>query len=218
MGDNHTDPTVHQPEAVPTASPATAMSRPEARGRASGVAVLAFFAWAWSAWALSDAPPVLQRAVPVPVVVISVALLVLSALLYRRSAAASPDVEVANRGRVGRRFGSVVAGEFIGLVALAVLAGATGHAVAIPAVVCLGVGVHFFPLARLFGVALYTAAGVGLCVAAIAAAVLALATGSDAWWVTVSGFGAAVVLYATSIRLGYVTWRHTRPGPVHTGA
>ncbi|HEY1485550.1 MAG TPA: hypothetical protein VGF84_05570 [Micromonosporaceae bacterium] len=107
--------------------------------------------------------------------------------------AGSPDI--------GRRFGLIVAIEWIGLGVVAGLLGATGHAVAIPAVICFGVGLHFFPLARLFHVRIYVLTGILLCLIAVATLILAPLTSAGALWTALPGFGAAVVLYATIIAL-----------------
>lgn len=76
---------------------------------------------------------------------------------------------------------------------------AVDHAELIPALVCLVVGVHFFPLARLFDVPRYRLTGSALVIVAAATLItmlpldLSAATGRAA-----ASFGAALVLWATS--------------------
>lgn len=83
----------------------------------------------------------------------------------------------------------------IGLaVAILIVAGVPGL---IPAAVCLIVGIHFFPLARLFDQPEYTGTGALLCVvAALGFAVLAAADEEASR--AVVGLGAAITLWSTS--------------------
>jgi hypothetical protein len=205
--------TTETTQLAPASAAPHRMSRPELRGRASGVGVLAFFALAWSGWAVSTAPGVWMWAVQVPAGAGTLALIGVAGLLYRRARAAPAGQQEAGQREagpsIGRRFGLVVLAEFVGLFVLAAILGASGHAEAIPAVVCAGVGVHFFPLARLFQLRLYDLTGMALCIVAVAAAASALATGTAVLWTAVSGFGAAAVLYATSAALGAQTYRRS---------
>lgn len=182
--------------------------RAELRGRASGVTILAFFALAWTSWGTGGHVPATTGVLIVVVAALVSATLVAWAwTLYRRAtstnqistgnAATATGGATASARPVGRRFGLIVASEWIGLGLAAGVAGGTGHAWAIPVLICAGVGVHFFPLAGLFHVPLYNATGVALCVIAVATIVLAPVTGTAALWTTLPGIGAALALYAT---------------------
>lgn len=71
----------------------------------------------------------------------------------------------------------------------------------VPPLVCLIVGLHFFPLARLFDQPEYWTLGGMLCLFAAAGVVL-LAVGAGAEWSRmVTGFGAAVTMWAVSFLL-----------------
>lgn len=153
----------------------------------------------------------------------STALIAASVLTYRR-AASLPGGSRAARGRlVGRRFGLVVAAELLGLGVIARLLTATHHAQLTPAVICLGVGVHFFPLARLFAAPIYHRTGAALCLVAVLTAVLAPTTHHPVLWTALPGIGAAGVLYATCALLvhGYTAGtghgRVTAPAAHPTG-
>ena len=69
---------------------------------------------------------------------------------------------------------------------------------AIPAEIVLVVGIHFFPLARIFDQPEYRWTGIGLCVVG-AVGLLALALTDDATARNTVGIGAALVLWATSL-------------------
>jgi len=174
---------------------------PEVRGRASGMIVLGWFGLAWAGWGLSgDFPP----AVEVPVLV--VAFLVFAALiagavgLFRRARTLPPgDLEIGRA--VGWRFGLVVAAEFAGLAVIARVLAVTHLTELIPAIVCLGVGIHFFPLARLFHVPIYVRTGAALCAIAVLTAVLAPLLGVPVLWTALPGFAAAVTLDVTAALL-----------------
>lgn len=173
-------------------------AREERRGGAIGIAVLAYFSLAWTGWGMSTGVP---TAVEVPVIAAAALcslVLVAGAVRTYRQAAVLPSGELAGRGRsTDRRFGLVVAAEFIGLAVIARILVVTGHSQLIPTMVCLGVGIHFFPLSRLFTVRLYDRTGAALCLVALATAVLAPLTGQAALWTMLPGFGAALTLYAT---------------------
>jgi hypothetical protein len=172
----------------------------EVRGRALGVTLLDFFALAWVGWGTGGhLPNVAQVIVVVLAALVSIALTAYAWRLPRRM---RPDPQPADNtpdsgGSPNRSFGLIVAAEWIGLFVIAGILGAIGHAIAIPAVVCAGVGIHFIPLGRLFHVpAHYVTAG-ALCLIAVATFAIATATSTDAVWTLLPGIGAALVLYAT---------------------
>jgi len=103
--------------------------------------------------------------------------------------------------RLQRAFGWIVVGSWAAVIVTAVLLGLTGHAAAVAATVCAGIGLHFFPLARLFRVPAYYVTGAALCLLAVATFALAAATSDAALWTLIPGVGAAVVLYATCVAL-----------------
>ena len=69
---------------------------------------------------------------------------------------------------------------------------------AIPAVIALVVGIHFFPLARILDQPEYRWTGIGLCMVG-AVGLLALALTDDATARNTVGIGAALALWATSL-------------------
>lgn len=176
-------------------------SRADLRGGALGLLVLGYFALAWTFWGLSSGVPV-GVSVPLEVVaVVGFAGLVWAAGLMFRRAARIPVVPgsgARERGRaIGRRFGIVVAVEFVGLAVVALVLSAVGHPHLIPAMICLGVGVHFFPLIRLFRVPVYAVTGVAMCAVAALSAVVALLSGQVALLTMLPGLGAALTLALT---------------------
>jgi hypothetical protein len=190
------------------------LSRTDLRGRAIGTINLALFALAWTNWGLTGIVDTVAVSTIAAAVLCSVACVAGAILVFRRAAAAPDSMDVARGRAVGRRFGAVVAAEFIGLAVIAWILGATGHSPLIPAVICLGVGIHFFPLARLFAVPLYDRTGAALSLVAVAAAVLAPLTGNATLWTLLPGIGAALVLYATCASLLHMcTTADTSPKP-----
>ena len=185
-----------------SAPPLAPHTRPEQRGRAAAVLVLAVFALNWSSWGLSAGLP---RGVALPATVLAVVcfvvLLVAGVQAWRRASGPPPGTGRLRGRAVGRRFGVVVALELVGLCALALALGRLGLTHLVPAAFCLGVGLHFFPLARLFHVRLYDVSGGALCLLGLATVVLAPLTGVAALWTALPGLGAALTLYATCARL-----------------
>jgi hypothetical protein len=167
---------------------------PTLRGNATGVTILAFFAVAWLGWGTGDHLP---AAVQVPMMVGAVALsAVLAVVAWRRWRNTTVSAPEPSWGPdTGRRFGLIVGVEWVGVSAAAFAVSVTGHPDAIAAVVCAGVGLHFIPLARLFGVRVYHVTAGVLC--ALAVVTFALAPSINPLWTLLPGVGGAVALYAT---------------------
>lgn len=188
---------------APAAGPHPGISRAELRGRASGAGVMAFFGLGWMACGVTDMPVTPGRAVLAVGAVVSITFAVLGFRMGRGAAGAptagGPTAD--RKKKAGLIFGLVVVAEWVAIYAVARVLVATDHTEAIPAFVAAVVGVHFFPLARLFGIRAYLLTGAAMCVAAVAAAVLAPLTSTPALWTALPGFGSAAALYATSVYL-----------------
>jgi hypothetical protein len=99
-----------------------------------------------------------------------------------------------------RKAGLVNLGQLVGIaVAVAVLI-ATGLSALVPAVVCLIFGLHFLPLARLFGQWQYRWTGLLLCLTGVAGIIVYLG-GSGRLSGSVVGIGTAVILWGTSVHV-----------------
>ena len=188
---------------APGAGSRPGMSRAELRGRATGVGVMAFFGLGWTACGVTDMPVAAGRAVFAAAVLVSFTFAVLGTRRSRAAADAPTDGEptAARKKKVGLRFGLVVLAEWVAIFAIARALVATDHTEAIPAFVAAVVGIHFFPLARLFGVRAYHFTGAAMCASALAAAVLAPLTSTPALWTALPGFGSAAALHATCVHL-----------------
>ncbi|MFJ9417876.1 hypothetical protein ACIRPT_27525 [Streptomyces sp. NPDC101227] len=181
--------------------PATVRTRAELRGRATGSGILAFFAVGWTGCGISALPSTVGLALLAVAGLTSVTVAALAIRNARRAATAPEGGESARGKATGRRFGLVVTAEWIGIFVAVRILGAFGYTELIPAAIALAVGVHFFPLARLFGVPAYHLTGTALCLIALATALLVPLTGTDALGTTLPGFGSALVLYATCAHL-----------------
>lgn len=180
------------------------ISRAELRGRATGAGVMAFFGLGWMACGVTDLPLTPGRVLFATAVAVSVTFAVLGARMGRGAAGApvtGTEPTAERKKKVGVRFALVVVAEWVAIFAIARVLVATDHAEAIPAFVAAVVGIHFFPLARLFGVRAYHATGAAMCASAAAAAVLAPLTSTPALWTALPGFGSAAALYATCAHL-----------------
>lgn len=178
--------------------------RAELRGRASGVLVLGYFALAWTGWGTSaGVPSGVQIGLVATAAVLLLALIAGAVAMFRAARALpAPDAGEREEGRragrrIGIRFGLVVVAEFAGIAVIARVVALTGHVELIPMLVCLGVGVHFFPLSRLFGLPLYDRTGIAMCAIAALTAVAAPLFGAPALWTLLPGLGSALTLYAT---------------------
>ncbi len=104
----------------------------------------------------------------------------------------SPRAE-ARRRHSSRRFSLVFGLQGAAIALVIVLLGRYALATFIPAVVALIVGLHFFPLAKLFGARAYHVTGAALCALALVAFLLA-----PAWRLPFVGLGCASALFATT--------------------
>lgn len=133
--------------------------------------------------------------------VVAVVLAVLVAGLALRTRA-SPS---ARRGRSsahpGRDFARVNLAQTV-LILVAVLGFArAGLPLLIAPATCLVVGLHFFPLARIFGIPLYLVTGAVLAVVAAVGFVLVTTDVRDSAVLVAVGLPAAVTLWCTSLLL-----------------
>jgi hypothetical protein len=193
-------------------------NRAELRGRASGMAVLGYFALAWTGWGTSQGVPTGVQITLVTIACLLVVGLIAGAVLMFRQARALPVPDDAEREegrragrRVGSRFGLVVVIEFVAIAVIARVLAVTGRTDLIPLIVCLAVGVHFFPLARLFRMPIYDRTGIALCVVAVVSALAAPLLGLPILWTLLPGLGSAVILFATSGAIVFAQrpWRPT---------
>lgn len=99
----------------------------------------------------------------------------------------------ASRGRMARRFNLVVTLQWVAIVAAIIVLGRFDRGSFIPPVIAVIVGLHFFPLARLFRIRAYHVAGAALCLVGLIALWAPPATR-----LTLVGLGSAAVLFATA--------------------
>lgn len=108
------------------------------------------------------------------------------------------DREVAGNYR---RFGIINAAQTVAIVAAVMVLGRLGAWILVPPAVCLIVGLHFLPLAGVFGQPPYRWAGL-LLVGVALAGILACAAGAAQGTVrALVGAGAALVLWGTALRV-----------------
>jgi hypothetical protein len=159
------------------------------QGQGIGAAIVGFFAVCWFAWGSSEPTPPLITAL---VRIGTVAGLVIIVLGVRRARSSPPGTSLMADPNARRRYAIIVIGEFVLIGIGSALLGANGGARWIPVWVCLGVGVHFFPLAPVVGDRRLVLLGVALI--GVAALALALGLTADTRPATVTGLGAGLCL------------------------
>ena len=120
------------------------------RGRATGVLFLSGFGGLWFLLGLAASQ---RLSLPTACALAAglVALVAGTVLLRRRSAALPPStLDPEEQRRAGRTFGRVNAVQWAAIVLIAVVLGRLHLDAYTPAAVTVVVGLHFFPLARLF--------------------------------------------------------------------
>ncbi|MFE4449946.1 hypothetical protein [Streptomyces sp. NPDC056796] len=163
--------------------------------RRRGTVVLSVFALVWafagaSGLASSGAARAVQiAAVPVAAVAVFLA--------YRKGAAPSPRM-VGLPANWARSVGVVNVVELAAVFAVIAASNASGHPGFIPPAIALVVGLHFFPLARLYDQWQYKGTAALLCAVAVLGLALLAAGLSDESVRAVVGLASAVTLWASA--------------------
>jgi hypothetical protein len=161
--------------------------------RRRGMFVLAFFGLLWAAVAASGLSTGPGWAVRIGAVVVTVAIVV-AALRPRRA----PERQRTLPAGWRRWVGIVNGGQFAVIAVIVAVGLLAGVPQIVPPLVALVVGLHFFPLARLFDQPQYTSTAVGLCVAAVAGGLVLVLGPSQEVSRLVIGTVAALTLWATA--------------------
>lgn len=164
------------------------------RGRATGVLFLSGFGALWCLLGLAAR----QRlsALTVCLVAAGLGVLVAGAFVLRRRVAALPPLtqDPEAERRVGRVFGRVNAVQWAAIIVIAVVLARLHLDAYTPAAVTVVVGLHFFPLARLFQSAQHHVTGAVLVACGVACGVL---VPRDVLQST-TGFGTGTILWAAA--------------------
>ncbi|MFE3070062.1 hypothetical protein [Streptomyces sp. NPDC059247] len=166
--------------------------------RRRGAIVLAVFALVW---AFAGGSGIAAAPVSVAVGIVAAAVTVAAVVLAFRGTAGPVTRLVRLPEKWNRGVGMVNAAEVVAIFAVIAASNASGHPEFIPVGICLVVGVHFFPLARLFDQGQYRWTAVLLTAVAVVGLVV-LAAGTSAETIrAVVGLGAAAVLWASSFHV-----------------
>lgn len=170
------------------------------RLRRRGTLVLAAFALLWAFTAASGTGSATDV---VPVAVEAAAVLVTAVAIHlgRREGAAPSPRTVSLPANWARGVGLVNAAEVLAILAVIAATAGSGHSRYVPAAVALVVGLHFFPLARLYDQRQYRWTGALLSAVAVLGFVLTAAGLPGGTLRIVVGLGCALVLWATAYHL-----------------
>lgn len=163
--------------------------------RRRGTVVLSVFAVVWAfAGASGLASPGAALTVEIAAVPLAAAAVLLA---YRRGAAPSPRMVVLPRNWA-RSVGIVNVVELVAVFAVIAVANASGHPAFVPPAIALVVGLHFFPLARLYDQWQYRVTAVVLSAVAVTGLALIAAGLSDESVRAVVGLASAVTLWGSA--------------------
>lgn len=164
-------------------------------GRAIGAMFFSAFGGAWLAlWGYSEFTPALL--VLCLVAVLTLGLLAVSYRVYRRNAAAlRADGETPEGRRKSRLFNIINASQWVAIFLLGNLLASLDLRQFVLPLIILIVGIHFLPLARLFGYRPHYVTGLALIMLALAYPLLSIEgaqSGNGA-------FGAGIILWASAL-------------------
>jgi hypothetical protein len=154
--------------------------------------VLGFFAISWFGWGQAAASGAFSAALAVGSLAAAVAAVLGAIQAFRSSSSES----ALNDRDPWRRFGIVVGIEFAVAGLGAGVLGATGAADYIPVWICAVVGLHFFPLASVFGDPVLPWLGAAVTTVAGVALLAGMFAGVPSSSVTGAGTGLALLTFA----------------------
>ena len=177
----------------------------DVRLRRNGALMMSMFAFFWAV-----GPPPVDGAARTITLVVSVALTAITVgLALRPRGGGTLDLV----GDWQQRYNRVALVEFGAIAVVVLVLAVTGQHQLIAPLVCLVVGLHFFPLATLFRQPLYRRTGIALTTVGLLAVGVAVTAGGEEGR-QVAGFGAAGALWLTSFG---VSLGAGRPAPVRVG-
>ncbi len=167
------------------------------RGQVQGAFVLIGAGLGWIMFALSTQGPVPLAAL---LMVLAVpAVLVLKGVLLRRKTKDIPDQEWSPE--MSRVFRLACLFEVVAGLLIVIIAGVTHHTEWILPLLAVAVGLHFFPLARVFVRPIYYAAGALLCLDGVATLLFVpkyAGVSHVSEWPLIAGVGAGITLWSTA--------------------
>ncbi|MEU6658485.1 hypothetical protein [Streptomyces sp. NPDC046821] len=166
--------------------------------RRRGAIVLAVFALVW---AFAGGSGISAMPVSVTIGAIAVVLTVVAVVLAFRSNSRPASRMVNLPAKWTRGVGMVNMAEVVAIFAVIAASNASGHPELIPPGICLVVGLHFFPLARLYDQWQYKWTAIFLTVVAVAGLVISAAGTTMETVRAIVGLGAAAVLWASSFHV-----------------
>lgn len=177
------------------------------RTLANAAIVEGFFGFVWFGWGQEASLTWLSVVLAVGAV-LAVLVAVGGIVTARRGGRGEPS-PLSGAG-AGRRYGIIVGTEF-GLIGVgSAILGVTGHYEFIAAWICLVVGVHFVPLARVFPGIGMVGLAVVVALVGVAAFVVGLTTAVLPSTVTGLGAGACLLGHGASLLLARRAWRPLR--------
>jgi len=153
--------------------------------------IFGFFGMGWFGWAQSAATPRESTLFSVGSVLAALLFIAGGWLTFR----ARREPGAVQDPSTGRRFGVIVGIETVLCLVGSMVLGATGQAVYIPAWIALVVGLHFIPLAPLFGDRRLPVLATVVTVAAVGGAVITMTSGTPASTTSAPVAGLALVAY-----------------------
>ncbi|MFE5487145.1 DUF7010 family protein [Streptomyces sp. NPDC056527] len=166
--------------------------------RRRGAIVLAVFALVW---AFAGGSGIAAMPVSTAVGVVAAVVTIGAVVLAFRGTAGPVTRTVRLPEKWNRGVGLVNVAELVAIFVVIAVSNASGHPEFIPVGICLVVGLHFFPLARLFDQGQYAWTAIFLTAVSLVGLAV-LAAGATAETIrTVVGLGAAIVLWASSFHV-----------------
>ncbi|HEY7433277.1 MAG TPA: hypothetical protein VH641_21365 [Streptosporangiaceae bacterium] len=194
-------------QAATSAPPAQRADHGFARDQAVTALIFGVAAFAWFGWGQAQPPAGWSVPLTVGSVASAVAAVLAGLMLFRLRSGGAAMADPFVR----RRYFIIVGAEVLAIVLGVAGLGVSGYGAYLPAWILLIVGIHFLPLARLFGDAGLRVAGIAVIAVAVAAAIAGAA--SDVPPSAVAGGGGGLVLLVSAVVLLCQTYRASLTSP-----
>lgn len=196
------------------------LSRPAVQGIASGIFFMAFFGAAWGFTSAGFMGGAFQIGAFILIALVTLGFFIVVGMIlrYARTLPKTLSPEgAATRKRISMWFGIVFGLEFLLIALASTLLSSVQAGSFIPPAIALIVGIHFFPLARLFRVPTYYLTGALLSILALIALValplgLPIGGSSPDNWSLFVGIGSTVILWLTALNVTRFGLRVLRQG------
>jgi hypothetical protein len=190
----------------------TLTSRRRSVGLAAGALWLIVISFVFIIWSLVAIGTPMSKNILIGMLILLCILIAICVIVLRAALVLPQDIEQRSKEeqKIGRRFAFIVGAEVLAFAVVNTFAGITRNFELMPSLNLIIVGIHFFPLAKIFRVQRYFYTGLFFCaipVATLLAIPKQFAIGQTLAWYIVPSLGCGLVASLTAVEGLREAWR-----------